>query len=417
MRDFVLPWLLSLLICGLLSDRAFAAEPQASIWPQLVKGMRLGGEQRPEVQRFIAHYAAHPKSLNTMLARAEPFLWFVLASTELRGLPTELALLPAVESGWNAEAVSVSAAHGLWQFIPKTGDAYGLKNGLNYNARRDPVASTRAALDLLATLHRQYGDWPLALAAYNAGGVKVKEAMGTSRSRNFWKLPLPQVTKDYVPRLLAIAALVRNPQRHGIELPQIAAAGATELIAVEKAEALQQALDAAQVDHAVLRTYNPGLAEGGQPSQSPTLLLPAADALAVRAELAFLNAAAAPQIRIKPPLRDEPVARANPTAVNPAEPVSPRAMPKIKPVPSTLRLASQLHWNARLGSADALASEEYLSTPAMHIVGRGDTLHGIAKRHRTTVAALRSLNPAVSSAPLRIGQPLLLGSCSKSGCG
>lgn len=417
MGIFSLPLLLCLLIAGVLPGQAIAAGPQPSIWPQLVKGMRLGGGHRPEVQRFIAHYAAHPKSLNTMLARAEPFLWFVLASTELRGLPTELTLLPAVESGWNAEAVSVSAAHGLWQFIPKTGDAYGLKNGLNYNARRDPVASTRAALDLLATLHRQYGDWPLALAAYNAGGVKVKQAMGRAQSRNFWQLPLPQVTKDYVPRLLAIAAIVRDPQRHGIELPPIAAAGATELIAVEKAEALQQALDAAQVDGAVLRTYNPALAEGGQPSQAPTLLLPAADALAVRAELAHLNAGEAPGTGIKPAVRDKPAARPDRAAASRSEPPPPRALPKALPGPSTPQLAHNLHWNLRLGSAEALASDEYLAAPAMHIVGRGDTLHGIARRHRTTVAALRGLNPAVGSAPLRIGQPLLLGSCSKSGCG
>ena len=143
-------------------------EPQPlapSIWLRLAKGMRLGGEERREVQFFIAHYKTHPQYFTAMLARAEPFLSFIASEAEAKNLPAELALLPAVESSWNADAVSVSSAQGLWQFIPKTRDAYGLHARENYVAVRDPVASTRAALSLLASLHREYGDWSLALAS------------------------------------------------------------------------------------------------------------------------------------------------------------------------------------------------------------------------------------------------------------
>lgn len=215
------PWMAALLSAVLLATApaAHAAGKDDGPWRRLAGAMRLGNEYRPEVQRFIQHYAAHPKSLEKMLARAEPYLGFILDNVERRGLPGELALLPAIESGWQVQAVSVSAAEGLWQFIPKTGAAYGLLKPDGRDHRRDPIASTHAALDLLTTLHRQHGDWPLALAAYNAGGQKVREAMQKNGSRNFWRLDLPQQTQDYVPRLLAIAAILRRPARYGIELP------------------------------------------------------------------------------------------------------------------------------------------------------------------------------------------------------
>lgn len=215
------PWMAALLSAVLLAiaSTAHAAGKDDGLWRRLAGAMSLGNEYRPEVQRFIQHYAAHPKSLETMLARAEPYLGFILDNVERRGLPGELALLPAIESGWHVQAVSVSAAEGLWQFIPKTGAAYGLLKPNGRDHRRDPVASTHAALELLSTLHRQHGDWPLALAAYNAGGQKVREAMQKNGSRNFWRLDLPQQTRDYVPRLLAIAAIVRRPARFGVALP------------------------------------------------------------------------------------------------------------------------------------------------------------------------------------------------------
>jgi membrane-bound lytic murein transglycosylase D len=180
----------------------------------------LGNEYRPEVQQFIHEFTPHPKHLETLLIRAGTYLPHILEQVERHGLPTEVALLPAIESSWRPEAVSVSAAEGLWQFIPKTGVAYGLIDHVQGEDRRqDPAASTKAALRLLGDLHAQHGDWLLALAAYNAGGQKLQEAMSRVRSRNFWRLPLPQQTRDYVPRLLALAAIVRRPQHYGIKLP------------------------------------------------------------------------------------------------------------------------------------------------------------------------------------------------------
>ncbi|MES2883258.1 MAG: transglycosylase SLT domain-containing protein [Pseudomonadota bacterium] len=381
---------------------AQAAAPK-SIWPRLVAGMRMEGEKRPEVQRFIAEYRSNPQYFKAMLARAEPFLWFILSTAELRRLPTELALLPAVESSWNAHAVSVSAAQGLWQFIPKTGDAYGLRNGLNYEARRDPVASTRAALDLLAALHHEYGDWPLALAAYNTGGVRLKGAMRQGRSRNFWQLPLPAVTKDYVPRLLAIAALVRDPVRHGLTLPDIAEAGAVELIAIEQGMPLHHALKAAGIKTEVIRAYNPAWLEITAPTHAPTLLLPPADAEALRAELAQLQGRSL----------NRQDSRYGETALGTSTTVGNAVAPAVVR-PRYPRLARSMHWSTRLDSAGELASSRQRQIE--YEVRLGDTLYAIAQRHGLSVAELKSINPGMSPRALKTGQRVRIRSCDVRRC-
>lgn len=373
-----------------------------SIWPRLVRGMRLGGEERPEVQRFIAHYRANPAFFSVMLSRAEPFLWFILEATEARRLPTELALLPAVESSWNPHAVSVSSAYGLWQFIPKTGQAYGLRDALNYDARRDPVASTTAAMLLLDELHDEYRSWPLALAAYNTGGVRLKQAMKASNSRNFWQLPLPPVTRDYVPRLLAIAALVRNPARHGLSLPHISALPTAELVALDHRMPLPSALAAARVDPAVLRIFNPGLHRADAPTQSPTLLLPRSDALALRAELAALQQDAATlNAAHQPNTTDEPAVEHSSAAM------TQRAAP----------FSQRLHWAVQMGSAAPVRTQATLGVQrSQHRVRPGDTLFGIAREHGLDVARLKRLNPAARSSPLKVNQLINLVGCTGSTC-
>jgi len=357
-----------------------------SIWPRLVAGMRLGGEQRAEVQHFISHYRSNPQFFSAMLARAEPFLWYVLQAAEARRLPTELALLPAVESSWDPHAVSVSSAYGLWQFIPKTGSAYGLKDALNYDARRDPVASTMAAFDLLAELHGEYGDWPLALAAYNTGGVRVRQAIKQGKSRNFWKLPLPPVTKDYVPRLLAIAALVREPRRYGLTLPSIAASGVAELISLDQNTPLHLAMQAAGVDQAVLRTFNPGLKASNAPTASPTLLLPPADAVVLRAELAQLNQQRTPSNAAAKPDRQ-----------------------------AFAGLTGHLHWSHSLGGVSAPSKSP--ATAQRYTIKGGDTLFSIARKYRLTAPQLQVMNPGVRMNELKPGQTLKVADCASPRCG
>jgi membrane-bound lytic murein transglycosylase D len=157
--------------------------------------------------------------------RASLYLYYIVQEIERRGMPTELALLPFVESAMQPQAVSSAHAAGLWQFIPSTGKLYSLEQNLWKDERLGVVESTRAALDYLEKLHAEFGSWQLALAAYNYGESGVEKALAYNRSHhrplNYESLRLPRETQNYVPKLQAIKNIVADPQRYGIDLPQI----------------------------------------------------------------------------------------------------------------------------------------------------------------------------------------------------
>lgn len=372
----VLLWL----ACGLAR-----AEPEAiedSIWPRIAQGMRLGGEQRPEVQRCIASYTESPAFLSLMLERAAPFLWFIVESAEIRELPLELALLPAVESGFNAHARSASAALGLWQFIPPTGRAYGLGENPGYDARRDPVASTRAAFSYLLELHREFDDWLLALAAYNGGGVRLRTAIAEAGgSRDFWQLPLRTETRDYVPRLLALAAIVREPQRYQVRLPAISNHHVAEMVAMDGLS--PRALQAlGRVDPELLRRFNPGLKKLNRQTRVPTLLLPPSEALLLRAELA----------------ETEPAGKS----------LGERWLLHDPEITDSLRLATISEgFPASEETVFASVAEEPTALHAgQHRVRRGETLYSLARQYGVSVQRLRQLNQLRAGAALEVGRNL-----------
>lgn len=351
-----------------------------SIWPRIAQGMRLGGEQRPEVQRCIASYAENPAFLSLMLERAAPFLWFIVESAEIRELPMELALLPAVESGFNAHARSASAALGLWQFIAPTGRAYGLGENPGYDARRDPVASTRAAFSYLLELHREFDDWLLALAAYNGGGVRLRAAIAQSGgSRDFWQLPLRTETRDYVPRLLALAAIVREPERYQVRLPTISNRHAAEMVAMDQLPA--RAFEAlGKVDQDLLRRFNPGLRKLNAQARVPTLLLPPSEALLLRAELA-----------------DEPAIL--------GQGLSENWLLSSPEVTDSLRLAT-ISVGFPQDPPPKRQQGTSLAAPGLHRVRQGETLYSVAQQYGVSVQRLRQYNRLKANAVLETGRNL-----------
>lgn len=370
------------------------AQAASDIWPRIAAGMKLPPASRAEVRYWIGRYAAHPAALSQMLERSSPFLGFIVDSAEQRGLPMELSLLPAVESSFDPQARSVSAATGLWQFIPRTGMAYGLREDPSYDGRRDPVASTQAALSYLQSLHGEFDDWLLALAAYNAGPGRVQAAISESGSRDFWTLPLRQETRDYVPKLLALAALVREPARYGLRLPRIDRRGA-ELVRMDRRLSLHNALLAARVDQTLVRRFNPGLKQVSHRSAAPALLLPNVDALVMRAELAQAALSlvgwrpAAPRtepLQLAADLRPDPLGlRAVPRlfdAVAAAPPAPPE--PPAEPVPPP-----PVPDSAPPGGATR-----------QHRVQRGETLFAISRRYQVSVDALRLRNGLVEGQAL-----------------
>jgi membrane-bound lytic murein transglycosylase D len=170
-------------------------------------------------------YANRPDYIERMTARSSKYLYHIVEEIERRGMPTELALLPFIESAFNPQAVSSARASGMWQFMPRTGKDFDLKQNAFRDDRRDVLASTRAALDYLQRLHGMFGDWHLALAAYNWGegnvGKAVNRAQRAGESVAYTDLRMPAETRLYVPKLQAMKNLVANPQGNGIQLPSI----------------------------------------------------------------------------------------------------------------------------------------------------------------------------------------------------
>ncbi|MDW2127314.1 transglycosylase SLT domain-containing protein, partial [Vibrio sp. 2033] len=179
-----------------------------------------------KVDYYRTWYLKHPNHLYTVSKRAAPFLYMITQRIEERGLPMELALLPVVESSFDAFAYSHGSAAGLWQFVPGTGKMMGLEQNYWYDGRRDVAASTDAALDYLVQLNERFdGNWEHAIAAYNSGGGRVSSAIRKNKKLgkpvDFFSLDLPKETSSYVPKLLALADVVANQEKYGIDIPSI----------------------------------------------------------------------------------------------------------------------------------------------------------------------------------------------------
>lgn len=211
---------------GNSTSRSPVKGQQKDIWERLRKGFDMPDLQDSRVEYWTNYYAARPKSVQIMAERSAPYIYHIAKELEKRNMPRELALLPFVESAYNAKAFSRSKAAGLWQFIPSTGTHYNLTQDWWQDERRDPISSTRAALDYLSYLYRfQDNDWHLALASYNWGEGAVKRARNRNAAvglgTDYLSLRMPAETRDYVPKLQAIENIVRNPAKYGIVLPSI----------------------------------------------------------------------------------------------------------------------------------------------------------------------------------------------------
>lgn len=201
----------------------YATEDYDIIWDRIRAGFSLPKSQHKKVLSELRWYAKHKAYLNRVVNRAEPFLHFIMEEIDKRNMPSELVLLPIVESAFQPFAYSHGQAAGIWQFIPSTGRHYGLKQNWWYDGRRDIHSSTIAALDYLQYLARAFkGDWLQALAAYNSGIGTVNKAIRKNKRlgkpTDFWNLKLPKETQGYVPRLMALTALIATPEKHNIDL-------------------------------------------------------------------------------------------------------------------------------------------------------------------------------------------------------
>ncbi|MEX2494956.1 MAG: LysM peptidoglycan-binding domain-containing protein [Woeseia sp.] len=193
---------------------------------RLRKGFSLDEPLNSSTQMHLDWFRRHPEYLDRVFTRAQPYMPYIVAELEKRGLPLELALLPIVESAYDPFAYSHGRAAGLWQIIPGTATRFGIRQNWWYDGRRDVVDSTDGALSYLAYLHGLMdGEWLLAIASYNSGEGNVMRAVRRNKAKSlptdFWNLKLPRETSSYVPKLLALVELVRDPELYGLELPKL----------------------------------------------------------------------------------------------------------------------------------------------------------------------------------------------------
>lgn len=199
--------------------------PYNDLWDRIREGFEFDDLNSPLVIKHVRYYSERPDYVDRMMSRSSRYLFYIVEEVERRNMPMELALLPFIESAFNPEAFSRAKASGMWQFMPATGKHFELKQNIFRDERRDVIQSTEAALDYLQRLYNMFGDWELALAAYNWGEGNVSKAIKRNKAKrlptDYQSLKMPDETRNYVPKLLAIKKIVDDPKAYGLNLPTL----------------------------------------------------------------------------------------------------------------------------------------------------------------------------------------------------
>jgi membrane-bound lytic murein transglycosylase D len=231
------------------------------LWARIRNGFAMRDLNSPLVARHEKWYASRPDYVARMTDRARRYLHYITTEVERRGMPSEIALLPMIESAFNPGAYSTARASGIWQFIPSTGKNFGMEQNWWYDGRRDIVSATNGALDYLQKLHDMFGDWELALAAYNWGEGAVQRAQARNRKRglpvNYTSLKMPKETRSYVPKLLAVKNIVANPASFGLVLGDIPDEPYFAAVATSKHMDVKLAAQLADISMEEFKALNP----------------------------------------------------------------------------------------------------------------------------------------------------------------
>ena len=250
------------------------------LWKVIADNQAIKVDENPRIQSHINWITQRPDYLATISKRAEPFLYLVVSEVEKEGIPIEIALLPIVESDYYPFSYSHGTATGIWQFIPSTGRMYGLEEDWWHEDRRDVLASTKAAVHYLKDLNQMFeGDWLLSIAAYNAGPGRVQRAIDKNikqgKKTDYWSLDLPKETEKYVPKLLAIAKVLKDPARYNQKLLSIESKPYLEPVKLESQFDLALIAQWTNLSIDEIYSFNPGLKRWATPEALPyTILLP-----------------------------------------------------------------------------------------------------------------------------------------------
>jgi membrane-bound lytic murein transglycosylase D len=388
------------------------ASPQ-DVWQRIRKGFAMPDLDDALVRRKTREYAANPEYLQRIFNRSRLYLYHIVVEIERRGLPTELALLPMVESAFNPMAYSRAHASGLWQFIPGTGKRFELEQTWWYDARRDIVDSTDAALDYLTKLYKMHGDWHLALASYNWGENAVARAVAKNRKArkptNYSSLKMPKETRQYVPKLQALKNIISDPAKYSITLDPIPNEPYFTVLTQPLQMDVALAARLAEIPVEDFIALNPGFSRPFIRSTEGTrIVLPSEKVAIFHANLALRDPASLVSWEIYHPQKGETLAKiadkfelsiAELKRVNGIDMRSSR-------VPQTLVVPTEAEAAAVSAKLPIMYAPPIGEVRHVHRVKSGDTLSGIAKRYRVRVPDLKRWNPGVGL--LRINQKIYI---------
>jgi membrane-bound lytic murein transglycosylase D len=383
------------------------------LWMRIRGGFELADLDAPLVTKSEDWYEARPAYVARMIERSRRYLYYIVVEVEKRNMPLEIALLPMIESAYNPMAYSRSRASGIWQFIPSTGKLYGLKQNWWLDERRDVLAATNGALDYLQKLHAEFGDWYLALAAYNCGEGTIRRAIAANQKRgkpiDYLSLKLPAETREYVPKLQAVKNIVRDPGHYDLVLADMPDAPYFTVVHTSRKMDVKVAAELAEMPLDEFLSLNP---QHNRPviagADEATILLPYDRAELFAAKLELTNQPMvtwqAYKIRANESLAQVAARFGLPLeTLRTINGIGPRA--KV-PVGHALLVPSQAPSDATVAS---LQNTAFTTVPSgrsfYHRVRKGETLMSIAARYEVTPQDLKSWNKT-SGASLVAGQRL-----------
>ena len=371
-------------------------------------------------------YKRHPEYMQRVWSRADLYLFHITQELQKRNMPMELALLPIVESAFDAFAYSHGRAAGLWQIIPGTGTYLGVKQNWWYDGRRDVLDSTDAALDYLESLHRQFnGDWMLAVAAYNSGAGNVRKGIRKNKRKNlptdFWSLHLPYETKAYVPKLLALKKLFQENSTREL-LPAIANGPHFQVVETGSQIDLATAAALAEIDINTLYQLNPGFNHWATAPKGPhRLLIPNAHADIFRTGLSTLpNEQRIKLVRYKVKSGDtiSDLARRNKTSIQAIREANGLRNNNLRADKYILIPQASTNLSAYTKSKDSrlnkLQSRDRRGNKLTYQVHSGDSFWSIAKNYGVSIRQIAAWNGMAPRDTLKVGQNLVIWTKNKN---
>lgn len=357
----------------------------------------------PHVISHKQKYLSKPSYLNTVTKRSEPFIYYIFEEINKRNLPAELAVLPIVESAYVPIARSRAKATGLWQFMSFTAKEYGLERKWGYDGRHDISASTNAALDYLEELNQKFdGDWLLTLAAYNAGPHRVNRAMraldANQGEKQYWDLHLPRETREYVPKILALGAIIHEEKLNNSLLHPIANKPYLDKIIVEKSVSFAKIIEHSDINSTKMQILNPALRNHHFPiPEGYSLLVPKDDVELIASTIETL------------PTVENFVSGKH--FIKHGDSLS-RIAVQYETTVTALREINNIKGHKIIAGhtliIPANETSNKISPPSVYIVTAGDSFWKIANQNNTTVERLVKINGRNPSKPLRPGEKILI---------